>query len=168
MEILKNFGIEWTLTLAQIINFLIIFYILKQYLYRPIFNVLKKRQDAIKEGVKKAEESKKELEQALEKEKEIIKEAKETAKEIIQEAHEQAQELSIEADEKAKQMTNRMINDAKIQIDLETKKAEAILSKHVSELSVKLLKKSLSNIISDKEQADIISKAVRELGKKPN
>ena len=63
---------------------------------------------------------------------------------------------------------DRIIEDAKIQIDLEIKKAEQLLNKHVSDLSVKILKKSLPKIISDKEQAEIVTKAIKEFEKKVN
>jgi len=168
MEIFENFGIDWTLTLAQIINFLIIFYILKRYLYRPIFNMLEKRKDAIKEGIKNAEEGKIELERALEKEAKIIKEAQNKAQAIIQDAKNNAQEQAKEIEERAKNQADRMIADAKIQIEIEVKKAEQLLNKHVSDLSIKLLRKSLPKIISNKEQSEIISKAIKEFEKQPN
>ena len=66
MEIFQTFGINWVLVIGQIINFLIILYILKRYLYKPLFNVLKKRQELAKESVKNAENSEKALESAKE------------------------------------------------------------------------------------------------------
>ena len=57
MEIIKNFGVEPVLLVAQIINFLIILFILKKFLYKPVLDTLKKREDSIKEGLKQAEES---------------------------------------------------------------------------------------------------------------
>lgn len=168
MEILKNFGIEWPLLVAQIINFLIIFYVLKRFLYRPIFGLLKKRADTIKEGLEKAEEGKKSLDNALIKEKKIIKEAQETAQKIIHDAREQAQTLSKETEEKAKKHADRMIEDAKVQIDLDVRKAEQQLNKKIAKLSVEFLKKSLPDLFTSQEQSAIVAKAVKQLEKQPN
>ena len=56
MEIIKNFGIDPLLLIAQIVNFLIIFYILKRFALKPILDILKKRENTIKEGLREAEE----------------------------------------------------------------------------------------------------------------
>src|SRR5207247_1964428 len=101
MDVLHNFDIEWPLLVAQIVNFLIIFYLLKRFLYKPIFTVLKKRADTIKE-------------------------------------------------------------------ELETRAAEKQLNKHMSQLSVTLLKKALDNVFSEKEQSEVVSKAVKALEQKSN
>lgn len=163
MDVLHNFGVEWQLLLAQIVNFLIIFYLLKRFLYKPLFNLLKKRETAIKEGLSKADESKKALEEALEKEKKIIKDAHDTAKKIVQEAKEQAEVVAKEIEEKAKKQADNMIANAKIQIEMEARTAEKELEKHVSELSIALLKKSLDHVFTDKEQAEVVKKATKEI-----
>jgi F-type H+-transporting ATPase subunit b len=50
MEILNQFGLDWKLFIAQIVNFLVIAYIFKRFLYKPILDALHKRNDAIKKG----------------------------------------------------------------------------------------------------------------------
>lgn len=168
MDVLEKFGVEWTLTAAYVINFLVILYILRRYLYKPLFSMLKKREETIKEGLEKAEEGKKELEKALEKERKIIKEAQDTAKKIIQDAKEQAQATAKDIEEKAKKQSDRMFDDAKAQIELEARSAEKELNKYVSRLSVELLKKSLPDAFTEKEQSEIVTRAVKAMDKKLN
>ena len=57
MEILENFGLNPMLLIAQIVNFLIVLFILKKFLYKPVLEMLKKRQTTIKDGLKQAEEA---------------------------------------------------------------------------------------------------------------
>ncbi len=163
MDVLHNFGVEWQLLVAQIINFLVIFYLLKRFLYKPIFSLLKKREESIKQGLSKADESKKALEEALVKEKKIIKDAQETARQIIQEAKEQAETVAKGVEEKAKKQADSMLESAKTQIERETRAAEKELEKHVSELSVKILKQSLGHVFTEKEQEEIVTKATKAL-----
>jgi len=82
------------------------------------------------------------LERTKEEEKEIIKKAKTTAEE--------------------------MIKDAKEQIALDTVQAQTQLDKYVVKLSLELLKKSLGNVFTEKEQSEIIERAVKEMQKQPN
>jgi F-type H+-transporting ATPase subunit b len=168
MEIFKTFGLDPYLVTAQIVNFLIIFYVLKRYLYPPLFKVFKKREELVKESITKAEENEKILEKTKNLEKETIKKAKVTADEVIKEAHERSEEIIKEAEEAAKQNADKMLKDAKEQIALETETAQKELNKYVVKLSIQILEKSLSNVLTEKEQSEIVAKAMKEIQKLPN
>jgi len=168
MEIFKTFGLDLSLTVAQIVNFLIILFILKRFLYKPIFKILKKREDLVKETIEKSEESKKALEKAQREEKEVIKKAQATANQILKDAREQASDLIKRGEEAAKKQTQYMIEEAKVQIQRETKEAEQQLTKQVGNLSVEILRKSLGSIFTEKDQTEIVKRAVTALGKRSN
>src|SRR5579859_1381471 len=168
MEIIKNFGLDPYLTIAQIVNFLVILYVLKRFLYPPLFNALKKRQNLVKQTVLNAEEGKQALEKAHLEEKAIIKKAKETADTIIKDAKDQALRVIGQAEAGAKKITETMLQEAKLQIIHETKEAEIQLSRHVSRLSLELLRQSITNIFTQEEQEEIMEKAIQELQRKPN
>lgn len=168
MNIVSEFGLNVPLLIAQIINFLIVFYIMKRYLYRPTLNVLKKRKEAIKDGLKKAEEGKKALEDAKAEEKKMIKEAQTTANQIIKDAREEAVALVKKAEEDTKKQTAHMLAEARVQIEQQTAHAQTQLNKHVTMLSIELLKKSLANVFTEKEQSELVEKAMKELQKRPN
>lgn len=168
MEIFEIFGIDGLVVLAQIVNFIIILYILKRFAYKPLFNVIKKREDLIKETVEKADEQRKALEKAEAEEKKILKKANETAAQIVKDAKEEAAAIVKTAQEKTKNETTKMIADAKTQIEIERKEAEAKLLKDVTGLSVELLRKSLSKILTDKEQDEVVKRAITVLQKQSN
>lgn len=151
MEILKTFGLNWQLLLAQVVNFLIIFYVLKRYLYPPLFKVFKKREELVKQSIQKAEENEKLLEKAKIQEKEVIKKAKITADELIKESREQSADIVKKAEEEAKQKADKILKDAKEQIALETAEAQKKLNEYVMKLSIKILERSLSNVLTEKE-----------------
>ena len=52
MELLKDFGFDPILLTAQIINFLIVLVVLKKFMYKPVLDMLKKRENDIKKGIK--------------------------------------------------------------------------------------------------------------------
>jgi F-type H+-transporting ATPase subunit b len=167
MEILKTFGFDPILLGAQIINFLIIFYLLKRFLYKPVLGMLKTREDKIKEGIKQAEEARLTLEKTLEEEKKIFAKAHEESKLLIADAKTQALEVSKEIEENTKKQAEKILLDARAQIEQDAKRMEQELGAKISVLAKEMLEKSLEGVFGEKEQKNILDKAVKNI-KKPN
>lgn len=168
MDLLKNFGIEPVLLIAQIVNFLIILLILKKFLYKPVLDVLKTREKTIKEGLEKAKEGELLLEKALDKEKQILKNAQSQSKKLLDESKDQAKDLMKQAEKNSEKQAERILTQAREQIVKETKQAEKQLSIHISKLAVDMLQKSMQDFFSEKEQEEILSKAIKRLKEQPN
>ena len=167
MEILKTFGFDPIMLGAQIINFLIIFYLLKRFLYKPVLGMLKTREDKIKEGIKQAEEARLTLEKTLEEEKKIFAKAHEESKLLIADAKTQALEVSKEIEENTKKQAEKILLDARAQIEQDAKRMEQELGAKISVLAEEMLEKSLEGVFGEKEQKNILDKALRNI-KKPN
>ena len=165
MEILKNFGVDPYLLGAQIVNFLIIFYLLKRFLYKPVLGMLKKREDKIKEGIKQAEEAQATLEKTLDQEKKILTKAQEEAKKLIESARLQAGDVSREIEENTKRQAEKILLDARAQIEQDGQKMEKELSEKVSLLAEGLLEKALQGVFGEKEQKQILNKALKNIKK---
>jgi F-type H+-transporting ATPase subunit b len=163
MEILKTFGIDPILLGAQVINFLIIFYLLKRFLYKPVLGMLKAREDKIKESMKQAEETRVTLEKTIEQEKAILNKASEQAKELVADAKNQAIEVSREIEENTKRQAEKILLDARAQIEQDSKLMEQELTMKISILAKDMLKTSLHGTINEKEQKQIVEKAVKNL-----
>lgn len=163
MELLKNFGFDPVLLIAQVLNFLIILFVLKRFLYKPLLDMLKKRQETIKEGLKQAEDSRIMLEKAEEKENEIIKKARTTGENLLNEAKKDAEDTARKIEEKAKQEAEKLIADAKKQIEILEKETEKRLATHVSKLAIDLITESSKTLFSDKEQKEITENALKKI-----
>lgn len=163
MELLKDFGFEPRLLVAQIVNFLIVLYVLRRFLYKPVLDMLKKRQKIIEEGLKNAEDARLRLEKATEEEKAMLKQAQKEAVRIIDGAKKQASELLQRNEEVTKKQTEKMIQDAKSQIQQESEKIQQRLSEYTSNLAVHFLKKSISDLFSEKDQKEILNRALKKL-----
>ena len=163
MEIIKNFGVDPVLLAAQIFNFLIVFFVLKKFLYKPILDLLQKRQGAIREGIKQAEEAKIKLEKVVIEERNILRNAQLQAKKIIEEAKTESIELTKRMNDSAKKQGEKMLNDAKDQILRESKDAEKRLAVNISKLAVSFLEKSLNGFFTPKEQKEVVSNALMKI-----
>ena len=165
MEILKNFGVNPILLSAQIVNFLIILFVLKKFLYKPILELLKKRQTMIKEGIKQAEESRNRLEKVVIEEKSILRNAQLQAKELMEDAKQESIELTLQMNEAAKKQTEKILKDARDQIARESLETEKKLAINTSKLAVSFLQKALAEFFSGKEQKEVVSNVLRKIRK---
>lgn len=165
MEILKNFGFDPMLLAAQIVNFLIIFYLLKRFMYKPVLEMIKKREDKIAEGLKQAEEARITLEKTIEEEKKILNKASEEAKKITEEAKLRAIEISKEIEENTKQQVEKSLIEARAQIAQESESAERKLTEKISIVAKLMLTKTLEGAFGEKEQKQIVNKALKQIEK---
>ena len=85
-ELIRHFGIDWKLLLAQAVNFLILLVVLKKFAYGPILKILKKRKDEIEKGLKFTKEAGERLEQIGEEKEAVLKEARGEALGIVSQA----------------------------------------------------------------------------------
>lgn len=168
MEILKNFGFEPVLFVAQIVNFLAVLFLLRRFLYKPVLSMLKQRKDTIEEGLRKAEEAQKLFEKARKEQKDILKEAQVQARQILTEAKNEAMTISKKAEESAKTRTEAMISEAKDQMQHEALEVQAQITHNVSTLAVDFLRKALLGLMGETGQAELMEKAIKQIEKKPN
>lgn len=165
MEIIENFGLNPILLAAQVVNFLIIFFLLKRFLYKPILSILKKRQIAIKEGLKQAEDARIKLEKVVIEEKNILRQAQLQSKKIIEDAKQESIDLAQRMNIETKKQTEKLLSDAKEQIARESIVAEKKLAINTSKLAAAFLKKALTEFFSSKEQEEVIASALKKIKK---
>lgn len=165
MNILKDFGVNPVLLVAQIVNFLIILFLLKRFMYKPVLNILKKRENQIKEGLENAEEGQRKLEVATQKEIQILHKAQTQVDKIISDAKQDAEEIKAKANDSARKEAERMLEQARQNIEQEIKAAEERLTVRIGEIAISLLEKSLTGIFGEKEQKLILKKAQSQLMK---
>lgn len=168
MEILGKFGISPILLSAQIVNFLIVFYIIKRFALKPILAMLKNREKTIKEGLEEAERAHKLLQETAEKEKGVLRKAQLEAKTLIDDAKKHSQALVNETETRTKAQADKILQEAREQITFETKEAEKRLTGHITALAVEIIQKSSSDLFTQKDQASVLENAVRSLKKKTN
>lgn len=166
MQLIKDFGIEPVLFVAQVINFLIILFVLKKFLYKPILDVIRNREHTIKKGLEDAQAAAVLLEKSAAKEKETLRNAQIQAKKLLEEARAQAKKLLAETQSATKKEFEQMLLAAHAQIESDRKATEKRLIGYVSELAISFLQKSLSDLFSQKEQEQVLKHALSKLRKK--
>ena len=122
MEIFKDFGVEPVLLLAQIVNFVILLYLLKRFLYQPILKVLEERKNKIATSLKQAEDIQKRFEESTTKQAEILDQARKESSALIQTAKEEAKILSDQMQSEAKKSIDETVKRTQQSLELENQK----------------------------------------------
>lgn len=166
MQILNQFGFEPILFLAQIVNFLIILYVMKKFLYKPMLKILEDRKHKIAEGLRHAEEADKKLQETVQKEEEILQKAQGEARKMIEEARAEREEMLQQAENSTKAKIDSMLHEAREQIHFETNQAEKRLTSQVSRLALTFLEQAVKDLFGPQEQELIMKNAMKKMKKK--
>lgn len=157
-EILSKIGFDWKLALANLINFLIIFYILKRFAFAPISKIIKERKDKIDEGLEKAIHSEEILKMAKEEGLEIIAKAKEEANHIIASGYGHAKKSMDHAVLEGIKKQEEILLRAQKDIDRERMSMESKVREEAAELIVGGVKKVIEEDISPTVKKNIMEK----------
>src|SRR3990167_10143452 len=130
MQIFESFGIQPTLLLAQIVNFLIILFLLQKFFYKPIIKMLEGRKKRIKESLENADLIEEKLKNTQEKSTQIIKEAQKNAQDLITEAKNRAEQIIENANLEAGKSTEEGLKNAKGKIAAEKEQAVREVETH--------------------------------------
>lgn len=153
--------------LMQVLNFAILLILLRIFVWKPLMNVLERRQQKISEEITNAEKNRKEAEEIRNQLKADLEKAKEEARAIIQRATKTAEEEATQIVENAKAEASRVKEDAMKEIQIERDKAIAELKNEVANLSILVASKVVSEKITEDIHKDLVKKFVDEAGKLP-
>ena len=163
MEILQEFGIKWELFAAQVVNFLILLFLLNRFLYKPLLKVLLERKGKIAQGLNDAEEIEKRLEKLeLDREKKLEEVASEV-KVILKDATDSASQIIEEAKQTATETAAKVLEQASDEIKLEGEKMRQQIRSEVAELVIMSLQKVTGKVLNKTDQKKLIEGSVKSL-----
>ena len=162
---MEKLGINPILILAQIVNFVIILFLLKKFLYQPIIKILDERKKKAEETEELNDQAKVKVGEIEGKEKEVIKKAKTEAVKIIAEAKADAQkekETLIAKNEKEMDVSRK-----KMESGIEAEKAKVIkeAKDNTAEVAILISEKLLKESIDSKKHKGLINQAIKDLEK---
>lgn len=165
LEILGKIGFDWQVALANLVNFLIIYWILKKFAFGPIEKVLVKRQQTIKEGVDNAIAAKTALLTAEQQKEAEIKQARRDAHLILSDAKSNGIALVDEAKGNAIKEAELIITGAKQQAGMEATSALRDFRKKAVDIVVNATENTLVNVMDSTLNNKIVTGASLQLKK---
>ncbi len=150
--------------LVSLLNLVILFLIIKKFLYQPVKNVLKSRQDKIDEQNSKAAEYLSEAEETKAQLEAKLNEAESKADEILNEATVNATRRKEKILGEAREEADSIIRQAKTNAELEMKKAESEIKTQIVDVSFELSKKIIEREISQEDHHKLIDSFIEQIG----
>lgn len=159
---MDKLGINWAVLVAQLLNVIVLVWLLTTFLLKPVLNMLNERtrriQDSLKEtdqvkeqAARSREEYDAEIAKARQEAAAIVAQAQERAKvqeaEIVTQARQDADRIRQEAQDQAQQERDRMLRDLKTDMArLVTATAEAVLGAELKSNHDALINESLAGL----------------------
>jgi F-type H+-transporting ATPase subunit b len=165
-EVIKALNLNSTLV-AQIFNFIILLIFLRLVVYKPLVNVLEKRQQAIADNVAAAEEERKQAEALRQSYLADLQKAREEAQAIVQQATKAGEAQAQQIIEAARVEANRVKESALQEIEREKEKAVAELRDQVVTLSILVADKVIGRQITKDLQHNLVREFIKEAGDLP-
>jgi len=163
MEFLGKFGIDFKLLIAQIINFLVLVFILKKILYQPFLKKIKEEKERIKNLREKEIVLEREKRKMLEKEKEIIEKTKQKTREILETIQMISEKERREILERAEKEVEEILKRAREKGLLELKEMKEKEKEIIKEKIRKILKEIFSFTFKKKLHEIYLEETFKEL-----
>lgn len=154
------FGLFFWMTVV----FLIVLVILKKWGFPVIVNMVNERKEYIDSSLAKAHEATEKLANIQKEGEALLQAAREKQAQILKEAKETHDAVVAKADADAREQANKLLSEAKAQIENEKASAIREIRAQVAELSVQIAEKVVrQNLSSDKAQMQLIDKLLDEV-----
>jgi F-type H+-transporting ATPase subunit b len=156
LGILENIGFDWQMALANFVNFLIIFYLLKRFAFTPIKRVLQERARRVEQGLEDAKRAEAERIMAEEMYEKRLSEARSEANMIVAGARTREESIVAKAQEKAETEARRIKREAENSAAKERERMEREIHERVADLVVAGVEKLLRENISPEREERVI------------
>ncbi len=154
---------SWTF-IAQILNLFIQMYLIKRFLFKPVNDILKKRQELTDKDIREAEEAKESADKIRAEYEGHMNEARSEAAKIVsdakKEAESQADKMIREAEEEVRGIKAR----AEADIAQEKKKAVNEAKDHIGSLALDIAGKVVEKEISEEDHRRLIDEFISQVG----
>lgn len=149
---------------VSLLNLVILFLIIKKFLYQPVKNVLKSRQEKIDEKNSQAEAYLSEAEETKAQLEAKLNDAENQADEILNEATVNATRRKEKILAEARDEADTIIRQAKTNAELEMKKAESDIKTQIVDVSFELSKKIIEREINKEDHHKLIDSFIEQIG----
>lgn len=146
------------------VSFLILFFLLSKFAWKPIIKALDERERSIEDALAKAEMAKEEMAKLTTENEELLKQARAERDDILKQAKELKDQIVGDAKVSAQAEGAKMIEKAKQEITNQKNAALAEVKNQVSNLSLEIAEKILRRQFDDKNRQEVlVSELLKEV-----
>ena len=149
--------------IIQIINFLILLFLLQKVLYKPLLAKMSERTEAIRKSLEEAQLARAEAAKQQQENAERLRAAHTEAAAIRAAALKEAGEEQRKLVEAARVEATRLVESARAQMETDIRRAREELRREVSDLAIEVAEKLVRKSLDDADHRRIVAEAVSQL-----
>lgn len=157
-------GVNFWTALFTLLNFLLVFFVGKKFLYGPVMKIIHDRQKEIDDMYSDAGNAKAEARQLRDQYQQKLSQAKEDSDRLVKEAVDRAHSREEEIIRRANDDAAAILDKANADIAREKKKAVNDAKDEISDLAMAIAGKVVERELKDSDQSEIIDRFIEELG----
>jgi F-type H+-transporting ATPase subunit b len=150
--------------ILQVINLLILLFVLQKFLFKPLTQFLAKRAEGIKQSLDEARLAREAAAKAQEEYRAQLAATQREAAALRERAQREVEEERQRLLRASREEAHRLVTEAREVIEQETKRARAQLREDAVNLSVAVAERLLERSITSEDQRRLAEKYVREVG----
>lgn len=169
MDALNSLGINGPFLLAQIVNFFVLFILLRMFLFKPLVNMLESRKQRIADGLMAAETAKREADAERATLQAQLDSERREALDRIAAASKRGETLAAEIESGARQDAQKILDDARHEATRERDRIIAEAQDQIAELAMLAAEKVLGRELSNRDaQRGFVNEFLAAQGKARN
>jgi len=146
-----------------IITFLVLFFALAKFAWKPLLKMLQDREDMIRNSLDDAEKAKVKLERLNEESEVIMAKARSQAQSILTDGKAAAEKIKDDTIAKAKEQAVKIREEAGKQIQVEKDKAISEIKKEVITLTLSVAEKLINKNLDDADNKALIEESLKKV-----
>jgi F-type H+-transporting ATPase subunit b len=160
---MEALGIDLKTLIFQLINFLLLVFVLTKLLHKPLKKLMEDRQKEISDGLENAAKAREQLLQAEADREALLAQADKDGRAMLEEVKKRGTELEQKLSAEAQEKAEKLLARTRDEIAAERDQLKDELKGELASLVVTATEKVLASPIPDKEKREQMSKLVKEV-----
>jgi len=157
-----SLGINLPLLVVFIINFIVLFILLRLFLYKPVLKMLDERAKRTKDAMELAEATKKEFEQAKAEVQKQIDKGRQEAQAIITQAMQVGERLKEESRQEATKQAQTIVDRTRSELETERGKIVDGLRREFADIAISAAEKVIKETLDKEKHRKLIEETLQE------
>lgn len=162
-ELFHSLGIEWKILIAQIINFAILFFVLRRFVIGPIMEILEKREMKLKADRQASDDIRRKVENISAERERILHETRTASQKIIKDAEVAAKHIHEELLAESHTEFKRIVTTGRKLLAEERLAAEGELKRLAGDLVAHAVEKAVGESLERRTHEKLVEEAKRIL-----
>jgi F-type H+-transporting ATPase subunit b len=157
-----SLGVNLPLLFVFVVNFIVLFFLLRLFLYKPVMKMLDERAKRTKDAMELAEATKKEFEQAKAEVQKQIEKGRQEAQAILAQAMQVGERLKEESRQEAQKQAQVIVDRTRSELEAERDKIVGDLRREFVDISISAAEKVIKETLDKEKHRKLIEETLQE------